>query len=290
LSGFPTGYFMDAPTLNSFLLGWFDFAIFNVTTLAYVSADAPTFVFSVNADVTDEVAPGMLVRLTQTTDKFFVVTAVGAFSGGVTQITVSSSIYTLVSAVISSGAFSTHQQPYGGPLGYGRGVTAIYDTTLPVAASSIDITGITALYKNLLIEIFARSTTVATSAAMILRLNNDSGTVYDYQRFYATGATPGAADLYGQTNMLVGYIPAASAPGGIYGACSIEIPNYNPASYNKSILARSGLTWGASAGDAQTELDFGSYRGTSAAVSRLTLSTSGNFEAGTSVTVYAMGT
>jgi hypothetical protein len=95
------------------LLGWIDFSWF-ATTLAYVSADAPTFVFSVNADVTGIVEPGMRIRLTQTTDKFFIVTAVGAFAAGVTPITVyGGSDYTLANATISAGAFSTHKKPFG---------------------------------------------------------------------------------------------------------------------------------------------------------------------------------
>jgi hypothetical protein len=113
LSGFPTGYFMDAPTLNSWLLGWFDFALFG-TTLAYVSADAPTFVFSVNADMTGLIEPGMRIRLTQTTNKYFVVTAVGAYAAGVTPITIyGGTDYTLLNAAISAGAFSTHKKPFG---------------------------------------------------------------------------------------------------------------------------------------------------------------------------------
>lgn len=113
MSGFPTGYFMDAPTLNAWLLGWFDFALFG-TTLTWVSTDGPTFVFSINADVTAVVEPGMRVRLTQTTAKYFIVTAVGAYSGGVTQVTIyGGTDYTLLNAAISAGAFSTHKKPFG---------------------------------------------------------------------------------------------------------------------------------------------------------------------------------
>lgn len=95
------------------LLGWIDFSWFALT-LAYVSADAPTFVFSVNADVTAIVDAGMRVRLTQTTDKFFIVTAVGAYAAGVTPITVyGGTDYVLANAAISAGAFSTHKKPFG---------------------------------------------------------------------------------------------------------------------------------------------------------------------------------
>jgi hypothetical protein len=110
---FPSGHKTFSTDLNPMLLGWVDF-IWYGSTLAYVDADAPTFMFSVNADVTGVVAPGMYVRLTQTTDKFFIVTAVGAFSGGVTEITVDGGgTYTVANAAISDGAFSTHKAPFG---------------------------------------------------------------------------------------------------------------------------------------------------------------------------------
>jgi hypothetical protein len=135
LSGFPTGYFMDAPTLNAWLLGWFDFALFG-TTLAYVSADSPTFVFSINADVTGLIEPGMRIRLTQTTNKYFVVTAVGAYAAGVTPITVyGGTDYTLLNAAISAGAFSTHKKPFGFNASPAKWTTELKDTSRRDTAS-----------------------------------------------------------------------------------------------------------------------------------------------------------
>jgi hypothetical protein len=121
--------------LNPMLLGWIDFSWF-ATTLAYVSADAPTFVFSVNADVTGIVEPGMRIRLTQTTDKFFIVTAVGAFAAGVTPITVyGGTDYTLANATISAGAFSTHKKPFGFNASPAKWTVEVKDTTDRAVAS-----------------------------------------------------------------------------------------------------------------------------------------------------------
>lgn len=56
----------------------------------------------------------MRVRLGQTTDKFFIVTAVGAYAAGVTPITVyGGTDYVLANASISAGAFSPHKAPFG---------------------------------------------------------------------------------------------------------------------------------------------------------------------------------
>jgi hypothetical protein len=115
LSGpFPSGHKVLSTDLNPILLGWIDMLAWFGTTLAYVSADAPTFTFSLDADVTGVVEPGMRVKLTQTTDKFFIVTAVGAFAAGVTPITVyGGTDYVLANAAISAGSFSTHKKPFG---------------------------------------------------------------------------------------------------------------------------------------------------------------------------------
>lgn len=110
---FPSGQKVFNTDLNPILLGWIAFS-WAGSTLAYVSADAPTFVFSINADVTAVIEPGMRIRLTQTTDKFFIVTAVGAFAAGVTPITVyGGTDYTLANAAISAGAFSMSKKPFG---------------------------------------------------------------------------------------------------------------------------------------------------------------------------------
>jgi hypothetical protein len=50
-------------------------------TWTFSSADAPTYVVSVNADMTGIISVGMKIKLTHATVKYFIVTAVGAFSG-----------------------------------------------------------------------------------------------------------------------------------------------------------------------------------------------------------------
>lgn len=86
-------------------------------TWTYVSADSPTFVFSVNADVTLKYSAGMRVQLTQTTVKYFIITAVGAFSAGATQITVyGGTDYTLANAAITAPYYSVVKAPFGFPL------------------------------------------------------------------------------------------------------------------------------------------------------------------------------
>lgn len=86
-------------------------------TWIYDSADAPSFVVSVNEDMTDVLSPGMRVKLTQTTAKYFIVTKVGTFGGGATLVTLyGGTDYTLVNAAITSPSYSSVKAPVGFPL------------------------------------------------------------------------------------------------------------------------------------------------------------------------------
>jgi len=81
------------------------------------SADDPTFVISVDNDQTDIINVGWRIKLTDTTVKYFIVTAVGAFSGGKTPITVyGGTDYNLVDVPLSSPYYSPVKAPFGFPL------------------------------------------------------------------------------------------------------------------------------------------------------------------------------
>lgn len=85
---------------------------------SYSSADAPTFVISINGDVTALIGKGDRIKLTQSTGgtKYFIVTAVGAFSGGNTLVTVyGGTDYTLNNEAISAPFFSHVKHPFGFP-------------------------------------------------------------------------------------------------------------------------------------------------------------------------------
>lgn len=81
-------------------------------TLTYSSADSPTFVASTSVDLTGIIPVGARIKLTQTTAKYFIVTAIASNSitlyGGTD--------YTLANATISSPFFSIWKAPVGFPL------------------------------------------------------------------------------------------------------------------------------------------------------------------------------
>lgn len=102
----------------------------DANTWSYSSADSPTFVISVNADMTGIVGVGMRIKLTQTTVKYFIVTAVGNYSGGATLITVyGGTDYTLADAAITLPNYSMHKAPLGFPMSRTKWMVRITNTS-----------------------------------------------------------------------------------------------------------------------------------------------------------------
>ena len=81
-------------------------------TLTYASASAPTFVCNTSIDLTTRISVGMKIKLTQTTTKYFFVTAITS-----TTITLyGGATYSVINATISNVYFSSIQLPYGFPI------------------------------------------------------------------------------------------------------------------------------------------------------------------------------
>jgi hypothetical protein len=105
-------------------------------TWSYSSADSPNFVASINVDATGFLQPGTRIKLTQTTDKYFIVVAVGAFSGGATLVTLyGGTDYTLTNAAIVSPQFSNIKAPFGFPLSPNKWTVIVTDTTTRIKTS-----------------------------------------------------------------------------------------------------------------------------------------------------------
>ena len=100
---------------------------------SYNSADSPTFVVRVTADETTTIGLGMRVGLTQTTAKYFIVTAVSTFSGGHTDITMyGGTDYTLANAAIAAPKYSPVKAPFGFPLDRNKWKVEVIETGQPV--------------------------------------------------------------------------------------------------------------------------------------------------------------
>lgn len=85
-------------------------------TWTYASADDPTYTFTITGDYTTKYSVGMKLRLTQTTVKYFIITAV-SYSDPDTTITVyGGTDYDLTSAAITLPYYSMVKAPFGFPM------------------------------------------------------------------------------------------------------------------------------------------------------------------------------
>lgn len=166
---------------------------------------------------------------------------------------------------------------------------SIFDTTLGGTAATVDVTSISAAYAHLLITIYARGDFAGANVNTSIRFNGDSGANYDAQLLAGTAATPSAAEAFGQTSAVVLNTPAATAPANLFSSAEIFIPNYAGSTNNKQTVSFDGVKLGTATGNLQVILRSAAWR-SNAAINRITLlPASGNFVAGTRVTIYAMG-
>lgn len=172
-----------------------------------------------------------------------------------------------------------------------KGVGAIADTTLGASTASIDLTGLPTSYAHLMIVVNARSDAVATSVGLNMRLNNDAGaSQYVTDTILGqTGPSTTYADQIAATSATVGNITGASANAGLTGSSVLWIPAYGGTTFIKRWLGIESVQWNTTAGTWYAGVAAGFWNST-AAINRITLlPTSGNFIAGTRVSVYAMG-
>ena len=133
-------------------------------TWTYLSASS----FTVNADVTTKYWVEQKIKLTQTTVKYFMITAVSAYTGGVTTITVNNEgapLDVLASATITENYYSNSHSPKGFPLNTGIGRNYLK----PFAILNIVATSSATNYRSTLGVDTAAGITVAGTYATITK-------------------------------------------------------------------------------------------------------------------------
>jgi hypothetical protein len=110
--------------------GWINDTL--LATLTYSSADGHTFVATTSMDLTATIPVGARIKLTQTTDKFFIVTAIDA-----TTITLyGGTDYTLANAAISAIYHSLVKTPVGFPIRPDKWTEKLSDASAPSNATA----------------------------------------------------------------------------------------------------------------------------------------------------------
>lgn len=118
--------------------GWFDAD----ETWTYLGADAPSYTFTIQGDKTAKYQAGHRIKLTQTSVKYFIVTAV-SYDGGtsLTTVTVNGGTdYTLANAAITTPQYSTAKVPTGFPVDPAKWSVTLADAADRSQASAVQNT------------------------------------------------------------------------------------------------------------------------------------------------------
>lgn len=165
----------------------------------------------------------------------------------------------------------------------------IHDKILTASAASIDLPNIPASFAHLELIVYARGDAGVAAVTVKLQFNGDTGNNYSAQVFFANGTTITGAEDIGVSSMRVGRVPAGTAIANSFGCASVQIPNYAQATNHKAVTGASASRDSAAAGAMFIEYDGGVWFGTPTAINRIVvLPSTGNFVAGTRVTLYGL--
>ena len=104
-------------------------------TCTYASADDPTYTFTITGDYTDTLSAGMKMKLTQTTVKYFIITAVSYGSPNTTVTVYGGTDYDLANSAITLPYYSIGRSPQGFPMSPAKWTEVTTDSTTNSQAS-----------------------------------------------------------------------------------------------------------------------------------------------------------
>jgi hypothetical protein len=168
----------------------------------------------------------------------------------------------------------------------GGALMPIATTTLGAASALISFVGLDQSYTDLIIVATGRGDAALGNVDVRMQINGDTGANYDFESGNVNNTALSAAASVAQTSATVGYFPAASAPANVANSVEISVPNYAGTTFQKDFRGNAALKTSTAVAGMWVINTSGAWRNT-AAVNRIDLfPSSGNFVAGTKVTVY----
>lgn len=169
-------------------------------------------------------------------------------------------------------------------------LTNLYDSTLGSAGTTFDTgaNGIPAGYSHLLILYLLRTTEAAAFSTPFIRFNGDATANYDYMSARCVGVTFAGGGSGGA--VAGGIVPCAGAnnAASVYASGQVTIAAYADTTAHKSAYA--DTNWSDGTNTNSTWFSTGSRWRNTAAITQVTIITNtGNFAAGSRVTIYGVG-
>lgn len=141
-------------------------------------------------------------------------------------------------------------------------------------------------YQHLRLVIAARSDAAQNFTGINLRINEDSGSNYGFQRLEVAGGTVTATRSTSQTNWLVGIATAANDGSSVSAsATTVELPHYRETAWRRNYLARSIAQWNTGI---RMEETAGIWNTNAIEQLRILLGT-GNFTSRSRIDLYGLG-
>lgn len=158
---------------------------------------------------------------------------------------------------------------------------------LGVASATMDFSSIPTDYRHLMLVVDAQETGVAGLDILGMRFNNDSTSSYSYELGVAAAASMTASEGVTATSGIAGLLVGSSFASG-WGSSVIFIPNYT-ANKRKQWLSLTFANASDATGGFAARFQGGVYR-VAAVLNRITLlPTTGNFQTGSTATLYGLG-
>jgi len=188
---------LSSPLFTGTIDGWISAG----ETWTYASADDPTFTFTISGDKTSKYSAGMRIKLTQTSVKYFIITAVSYSSPNTTITVYGGTDYDLVNATITSPYYSTQKAPQGFPLNPNKWSVTLVNNTNPEGTISQNVwTNLDSLSISIPIGcwsvyfsvygLYSYRNGTSSSPMVTLSTANNSETDKEFTiRFESTGAT-----------------------------------------------------------------------------------------------------
>lgn len=176
----------------------------------------------------------------------------------------------------------------GGGSSSAGALTQIYDNVASGAIASWDVTGIPGTYTHLQVRLHLRGDAAGNAVNGQMRINGDASAIYDNEYVHGANATPTAGNLMAQTSFFIGFVVAASAAANYAGGIVIDLNNYANATLTKHFVANGVTIPTTAAADAGRTSSGGMWRSTAAITQLTVFPASGNFVAGSRITIYGL--
>jgi hypothetical protein len=164
----------------------------------------------------------------------------------------------------------------------------ISENAIGSATASVTFSSIAQTYRDLRIVVRGRGDVAANDTDVRLRFNGDTGANYDYVNVVVNGGGSFNGESYAQSGGYMGTLAGASLTAGFSDASEARIYDYRGTTFHKPWLSESGIKRGTTAGNMFRVATSGWWRSTAAITSVTVLPLSGNFIAGTVVSLYGV--